>query len=490
VAVARSDSSPTVRSQLACSAKRLPGQDCLPIVRQLLQRREDVDDPHIPLLLWWAIEDKAISDRPQVLALFAAAEAWRQPLIRGVLPRLVRRYAAEGTGDGYASCQKLWDAAPETHRESMLAALFQGLTERSRGLSAVSAAGLFDAVAAADEQPEVAERTRLEPLTAELSMTVISAWRSKPDDALRIRLALEAGVDEPYRHVIAGLKSSKDAARLKERLAIMAEYGREDCVPAVLALAGEGQTDEIRALALGVLRRFSSDKIAAAVVAAYPRMSESLQSRARDLLFSRPASALAFLQLLEEKRLDPASVPVDQLRRLALFHDNDIDARVRKHWGNIQPGTPEEKLADMRRFSNDLRAGSGDPARGAALFKKHCATCHKLKDEGNSIGPDLTNTVKGDPVSLLASIVDPSAVVRREFSSYVVLTTAGTVQTGLIADQDAASVTLLDAKNERTRINRDQIEEISESPTSLMPEKLLEQLSPQELRDLFAYLRS
>src|SRR5262249_42590976 len=69
VALACSDPSPTVRSQLACSAKRLPGAECLAIVRQLLWRKEDVSDPHIPLLLWWAIEDKAISHREQILAL-------------------------------------------------------------------------------------------------------------------------------------------------------------------------------------------------------------------------------------------------------------------------------------------------------------------------------------------------------------------------------------------------------------------------------------
>src|SRR5207302_6464341 len=65
VALARTDSSSTVRSQLACSAKRLPGPDCLVIVRELLRRDEDANDPHIPLLLWWAIEDKAISHREQ-----------------------------------------------------------------------------------------------------------------------------------------------------------------------------------------------------------------------------------------------------------------------------------------------------------------------------------------------------------------------------------------------------------------------------------------
>ena len=106
-----------------------------------------------------------------------------------------------------------------------------------------------------------------------------------------------------------------------------------------------------------------------------------------------------------------------------------------------------------------------------------------------TLGPDLTNTVKGDQDSLLASIVDPSAVVRRDFLSFVVVTKNGVVHSGLMAAQDAASLTLVDAKNHATRISRDEIDEINESPTSLMPERMLEQLSPQELRDLFGYLR-
>ncbi|MCY2962875.1 MAG: hypothetical protein NT069_04345 [Planctomycetota bacterium] len=112
-----------------------------------------------------------------------------------------------------------------------------------------------------------------------------------------------------------------------------------------------------------------------------------------------------------------------------------------------------------------------------------------MKGAGGELGPDISNTVKGDLVSLLANIVDPSAVVRKEFLSYVVVNKSGGVISGLLVEEDAASVTLADAKNKRTRISRDQIDELKESPTSIMPERLLEQLSPQELRDLFAYLR-
>ena len=61
---------------------------------------------------------------------------------------------------------------------------------------------------------------------------------------------------------------------------------------------------------------------------------------------------------------------------------------------------------------------------------------------------------------------------------------------GVIADQDAASVTIVDANNQRTKILRNEIDELHEAEVSLMPERLLEKLTPQELRDLFAYLRS
>ena len=39
--------------------------------RRCSSASEDAGDPHIPLLLWWAIEDKAVSDRDAVLALLA-----------------------------------------------------------------------------------------------------------------------------------------------------------------------------------------------------------------------------------------------------------------------------------------------------------------------------------------------------------------------------------------------------------------------------------
>src|SRR5262249_50409792 len=105
VALARQEKSAVVRNQLASTCKRLSGAQALPIVAELIRRNEDVGDPQIPMLLWWAIEAKAISDRAAVLDLLAKKEVWQVPLARQFLAdRLARRYAAEGTEAGVAAC--------------------------------------------------------------------------------------------------------------------------------------------------------------------------------------------------------------------------------------------------------------------------------------------------------------------------------------------------------------------------------------------------
>jgi putative heme-binding domain-containing protein len=196
-----------------------------------------------------------------------------------------------------------------------------------------------------------------------------------------------------------------------------------------------------------------------------------------------------FLNRILGREIAPDDVPLDQVGRLAAHHDQAIDELVRKLWGRIGPGSREEVLATMRRYNNDLRPGGGDLARGKELFAKHCAICHQLNGEGNKIGPDLTTANRQDREALLANIVDPSAVIRSEYVSYVVLTDSGLVLSGLLAEQDAASVTILDAKNQRIKVPRNEIDSLEESEVSLMPERILDALTPQEIRDWFAYLQ-
>ena len=152
---------------------------------------------------------------------------------------------------------------------------------------------------------------------------------------------------------------------------------------------------------------------------------------------------------------------------------------VRKHWGVSRGATREERLAEVRRLNNDLRAAPGDPARGRRLFHDRCATCHRLGGEGETIGPDLTYANRQDRDFLLVSLVDPSGTVRKEYQSYNVATKDGRVLSGLIAEQTPEAIVLRDAKGQRTRVAVAEIQELKESDVSLMPESLYKELSPE-----------
>jgi putative heme-binding domain-containing protein len=219
-------------------------------------------------------------------------------------------------------------------------------------------------------------------------------------------------------------------------------------------------------------------------------MTPALRGRAQSLLSSRPDSTLALLHAVNRGQIPPNDIPLEQVHRMAQHPGSAIREMVEKHWGKVGPATAGEKLARIRYLSYAIKSGKGDPAKGKPLFTKHCATCHTLFGEGNKIGPDLTGSERKNLDFLLSNIVDPSAVIRPEYMAHIVQTTDGRLLTGLIVEATPAVVTLVNEKNERTVLPREKIEELKPSPISLMPEKLLDTLDDQQIRDLLSYLQS
>jgi putative heme-binding domain-containing protein len=274
-------------------------------------------------------------------------------------------------------------------------------------------------------------------------------------------------------------------------LEAVAESGDTATVPRLLELAaGASVPDAVQAAALRALGRFDRLDIPPRVLAAYPSRPADWRSRARDLLLGRKAGAVALLDAIEAGRIDAKDVPLDQVGRIASLRDAALGARVRAIWGRVAGPTPEERLAEVRRLNNDLRASPGDAVKGRDLFRKHCATCHRLHGEGNLVGPDLTGASRSDRDWLLVSLVDPSGIVRKEYAASLIGLKDGRGLTGLLAEDSPDHVTIVDARAERTTIPRGEIDSIADSPASLMPEGLYRELSPRELRDLFAYLQT
>ena len=89
----------------------------------------------------------------------------------------------------------------------------------------------------------------------------------------------------------------------------------------------------------------------------------------------------------------------------------------------------------------------------------------------------------------MTHVVNPSAEIREGFENYVVITVDGRILNGFLADQDKQVVVLRGVDGQNITLKRDDIEEMKAVSQSLMPEELLNGMSEQQVRNLFAYLR-
>jgi putative heme-binding domain-containing protein len=149
---------------------------------------------------------------------------------------------------------------------------------------------------------------------------------------------------------------------------------------------------------------------------------------------------------------------------------------------------------DRRKVLEDYQAAldlKGDGTRGKAVFKKTCATCHRLENEGVEVGPDLLSALRNKTrEGLLIDILDPSREVDPRYINYLVTTKAGRSLTGMIAAETASSITLRRAEKAEDTILRSDIDEIQATAKSVMPEGLEMQLSKQDVADVIAYLQA
>ncbi len=458
------ESSPVVRSQLACTAKRLPATDALAIVKELLAHDEDVADPYIPLLIWWALEDKA-TDRQAVLEVLKSSRLQKSKMLEQViLERVARRYMAAGSDDDLAMCATLLDRFPEPARTDLL---LSGMEKALEG-------------------------RYLKQVPAPLRKHVDALWKQRSGSLTMLRFTLRLGSAEAYQGALRRITDAKAPATDRIGLIeILGQIGKDDCVPTLLKLLSDPGEAKVRGAALAALNALADPRIPEAVLQQYAKLPSDLKSKAQALLCGRPASALAFLKEVDAQHISPKEVPLEQLQRIVAFKDKELTRLVEKHWGKVGAQSSGEKTSRMNSIRHILNLGKGRATNGKALFTKTCAVCHTLFNEGGKVGPELTGADRKNLPFLLTSIVDPSAFIRPEFVAYVVETKDGRFLTGLIVEQTPETITLIDAKAEKTVIARSKIEgEPMPSTTSLMPEKLLDPLDDQEIRDLFSYLQS
>jgi putative membrane-bound dehydrogenase-like protein len=257
--------------------------------------------------------------------------------------------------------------------------------------------------------------------------------------------------------------------------------------PALHDVLAPQNPSDIQLAAVRALSAHDSSKVAAILLTSWGSYSPAVRREVVEALFARPERLSELLTAVEKGQVPPAQIEPARLDQLREHPTVAVRERARKLLaGRAAPD--RRKVLEEYRASLALKADAG---RGKAAFKKNCATCHRLEDEGIEVGPDLLSALRNKSrEQLLTDILDPSREVDPRYLNYQVTTSSGRVFTGMIVAETASSVTLRRAEKAEDTLLRSQIDTIEATAKSLMPEGLEMQLGKQDVADLIAYLQS
>jgi putative heme-binding domain-containing protein len=456
--LAASEPNVEVRAQFACSARRLPASQAMPVIRSLLGRSEDTSEKRMPLLIWWAIESHCQGDREEVLALFKDPAVWQLPMVQEhLLQKLMRRYALAGTRQDLMTCARLLRLSSGPESSAKLMTGFE-LAFKGRSLSELPD-GLAEAIAQSGGESVVLRLRRGDPKATQGALQTIADQH--------------APIEKRLRYV-----------------EILGEVKQPESEPILLELVAQTPNAALQRAALTALQQFDQPEIGKAVLARFAAFDELTRSTALNLLASRPAWALQLLEAVDERQIAANAISADAVQKMKTYPDQRISQLMRKHCTQERVPTTAEMQEQIQKCAALVRSGSGNPYEGRKLFTMSCAVCHRLFGQGAQIGPDLTPYKRDDLENILLNIVNPSAEIREGYETYLINTKDGRTLSGFLADKDERVVVLRGLDGVNQVLPRDQITEMKSTGVSLMPQGLLAALNEQQLRDLFAYLQS
>lgn len=173
------------------------------------------------------------------------------------------------------------------------------------------------------------------------------------------------------------------------------------------------------------------------------------------------------------------------------------------NWGKLHGSAKVERTADFPPVQSEAEAKAlevrfakfralgqqpGDLGRGQQVFTATCGVCHAVKGTGGKIGPALDGAGAHGLEAVLRNVLTPNAAMEAGYRMFRAETKDGDVIEGLLAAQDADSVTLRQPNTEDQRLLRASLKRAAFLRTSVMPEGLFDALLPQEVSDLLAYL--
>jgi putative membrane-bound dehydrogenase-like protein len=465
-AVAAGVKLPQIRRELASAAVRLTADhDVTPILRALMARKEDANDPLIPHLVWVAYE-KVLSgrDKPgrspaeQELA-WLAEQAPGNGFVRDqIVPKVMRRLVATGQAADLALCLKfVADVKDAGTREKALDGLAVALAGQTVDMPEGWAA----------LQPELQKDARLAPFANKLAVS----FRDPKAVARAMDVLRDSRQPEEAR-----AEAVRQLTQLKpERVeALFVTILRQGFPPPVKLEAARG------------LGNFDSPQAAKDVLTLWPELPTPIRTELVNSLAGRRQSARLLLQALASKVVDRRDVSDNAIIRIQAFNDRELNAMIEKAWGRSRP-TPKELSAQIDAMRSELARKPGSFSRGRKVFETQCAKCHRFDGAGAEVGPPLDGAGR-DIEYLLANVLDPNRVIGAPYFIRQANTLDGQVLQGLLVEEDDLTLSLKVENGILRKVAKKDLDgPVKVLEKSMMPEGLGAAMTAEDFRDLIRY---
>jgi putative heme-binding domain-containing protein len=333
------------------------------------------------------------------------------------------------------------------------------------------------------------------------------AHESAPSAQAEILLGLGEGLQQRGKKLEAVLKESKSNLKdlLKRLLAEACASVADDRVESdrrgqaarllglgdfaaartpLAALLDPRQPLSLQLDAVHVLSGFDDRQVPGLLLAGWPTYSPPVRAEVVQALLARLQWISFLLEAIEKRQLSAAEVPQARKALLLRHADAKIRARATSLFAGGSAGPRREVIA---RYEKALSLPI-DLMRGKLVFEKNCASCHRLGGEGFAVGPNLETVRHHAPSQILTSILDPNREVSPNYLEYLVTTKDGKTVSGVIVSETVTSLTLKRTGGVQETVLRQNLEEMTSTNRSLMPEGLEQTINPREMADLIAFL--
>ncbi|MBI2825753.1 MAG: c-type cytochrome [Planctomycetia bacterium] len=303
---------------------------------------------------------------------------------------------------------------------------------------------------------------------------------------LRPRLSHEA-VEMIDRIVGAAMKAAADrsAEPGEQHQAIgLLSCGEFDRVsPTLVALLTPAEPEAVQRAAVQSLAAFDNLQVAAALLAPWRQYTPPVRDAVVQALFARQERLVDFIAAVEVG--DVAVSHVGRVQRSILLAHRDRQVRARAEKLFETDTSPRSEIYDRYRPALTL---AGRATEGEKVYERECMSCHQIGAKGQAVGPNLALTKNRTPEELLLHILDPNREVQPAFIQYTIVDRAGGIHTGLVTAETAASITLRRDKSVEETVLKQEIDEISSTEKSLMPEGFEKTIDQQQMADLLSFL--